>query len=349
LHARTWTQTASRESYPYFDWLRIVLALAVVVHHSGLIGGTYLGDFAVQVFFALSGWLIGGVLLQTGTKSLPRFYFNRSTRIWIPYFASVAALYVLAATHDKMSWHWFEFPIYDLTFTHYWFVHIPPDPAMAFGGAGTQYWSISIEEQFYLFAPFLIVLAGRFGRHPLTWTAILILCLAFEVNFAAISLGVLAAIIRHIYGDIHLRENWRTAMYVIWPISLVAIFIDYNMAAPFLALCIVPILALPGPRTHLGTTIGGISFPLYLNHWIGPVAASSIANRFHIGGLSRSTLAITIGIAAGVAAYFAIDRVVMRNRDRFFTRQNGSSLALIGFALSATGLLFGLYLNIWAR
>jgi peptidoglycan/LPS O-acetylase OafA/YrhL len=41
-------------------------------------------NLAVQIFFALSGWLIGGILLRTDVQDLPRFYFNRATRIWIP-------------------------------------------------------------------------------------------------------------------------------------------------------------------------------------------------------------------------------------------------------------------------
>ena len=60
--------------YPWFDWLRFVLANVVMLVHFGIIRGwSHAGDFAVQAFFALSGWLIGGLLLeQSRSGSAPR-------------------------------------------------------------------------------------------------------------------------------------------------------------------------------------------------------------------------------------------------------------------------------------
>lgn len=59
--------------YPWFDWLRLVLALLVVSSHEGILNGfREAGNFGVQVFFALSGWLIGGFLLDRGPADLPR-------------------------------------------------------------------------------------------------------------------------------------------------------------------------------------------------------------------------------------------------------------------------------------
>lgn len=73
--------------FPLFDWLRIALAFVVLLSHDGLLKlWPQAGNFAVQVFFALSGWLIGGILLKLDKNELPKFYFNRAIRIWIPYF-----------------------------------------------------------------------------------------------------------------------------------------------------------------------------------------------------------------------------------------------------------------------
>ena len=57
--------SAQRNSvyYPAFDYLRILLATVVAAQHAGLVGWERAGSFSVQVFFALSGWLIGGILL----------------------------------------------------------------------------------------------------------------------------------------------------------------------------------------------------------------------------------------------------------------------------------------------
>lgn len=49
------------QSYPWFDLLRFVLASIVVLGHAGFTFAPFLtGGLAVSVFFALSGWLIGG-------------------------------------------------------------------------------------------------------------------------------------------------------------------------------------------------------------------------------------------------------------------------------------------------
>src|SRR5579863_2231080 len=56
---------AAADYYPWFDWLRLALACIVLAGHQGLFPRwPKAPDFAVQVFFALSGWLIGGLLVK---------------------------------------------------------------------------------------------------------------------------------------------------------------------------------------------------------------------------------------------------------------------------------------------
>ena len=59
--------------YPWFDWLRLLLACVVLFGHEGPIGWRNAGNFAVQVFFALSGWLIGGQLVVLPGESCRGF------------------------------------------------------------------------------------------------------------------------------------------------------------------------------------------------------------------------------------------------------------------------------------
>ena len=74
--------------YPWFDWLPLTLACIVLAAHQGLRPRwPKAPDFAVQVFFALSGWPIGGLLVQA--SDLRRFYFNRALRIWGPYLLAL--------------------------------------------------------------------------------------------------------------------------------------------------------------------------------------------------------------------------------------------------------------------
>lgn len=133
-------------SYPLFDWLRFVLASVVALGHGKVIDWPDAGFLAVQVFLALSGWLIGGILLQTERADLPRFFFNRATRIWIPYAIAILLLYSVSALRDPVNARWLEHLVYDATFTHNLY-SLKPDaatalPLMPLQGTGNHFWSI---------------------------------------------------------------------------------------------------------------------------------------------------------------------------------------------------------------
>ena len=79
--------------FPGFDWLRFALACAVMFSHLGLFPAwPRAGDLAVQVFFALSGWLIGGILLGVERRDLPRLLLQPRVRIWAPYYLALIFL-----------------------------------------------------------------------------------------------------------------------------------------------------------------------------------------------------------------------------------------------------------------
>src|SRR5882762_8097202 len=107
--------------YPAFDYLRIVLASVVAIGHSGISIWEQSGNYAVQVFFALSGWLIGGILLRSTPATLPRFYFNRAARIWIPYLVAIVLLATASVLKDRITPKWLEIFFYDLTFVYNFF------------------------------------------------------------------------------------------------------------------------------------------------------------------------------------------------------------------------------------
>ncbi len=132
--------------------------LAVPVMVAGL-----LGVVALDVFFVLSGFLITGILLDT--KGAPdffrNFYLRRAARI-LPVYYGFLILYVLVLPR-LVPWD----PVaVRLTFAQqlpYWFhfVNIPfglDGHLAAFTG---HYWSLSIEEQFYLVWPLVVFVSSR--------------------------------------------------------------------------------------------------------------------------------------------------------------------------------------------
>jgi peptidoglycan/LPS O-acetylase OafA/YrhL len=158
--------------------LRAVAVLLVVLGHAGVgfLKGGYVG---VDVFFVLSGFLITGILLsraaKTGHVSLTDFYVRRARRI-LPAAAltlvvtDIAAYYLLnfvrarEAVTDSI---WAAFFGANIQFarqgTDYFAQGQPPSPIQHF-------WSLAVEEQFYLVWPALLslVLFGAifgFRRH----------------------------------------------------------------------------------------------------------------------------------------------------------------------------------------
>lgn len=168
-------QPASRpafESYlnaarlPSLDGLRGLAILPVIWHHAtprplpGLLGK---GAVGVDLFFALSGFLITTLLLRErrtqGHVRLGAFYVRRSLRIFPLYYLVLAAytLQALSMPGSPMAEHFLRSLPYHATYTANWLAdYAVPHPVMfAFS------WSLCVEEQFYLLWPWLVALVQR--------------------------------------------------------------------------------------------------------------------------------------------------------------------------------------------
>lgn len=137
--------------YPKIDGLRFIAIAAVMVHHIANIFSTFIdwGYFGVDLFFVISGFLITSILLKsTGTfkSTYGNFLARRSLRIFPLYYFTLTILILIG--HPVV---WGEMG-YLLTYTfNYRFPHI--ELANPVG----HFWSLSVEEQFYLFWPFMVL------------------------------------------------------------------------------------------------------------------------------------------------------------------------------------------------
>ena len=158
-------RSAPKEFRPDIEGLRAVAVLAVVLFHAGLPGvsGGYVG---VDVFFVISGFLITGLLWRevssAGTVRLRRFYGARARRL-LPASAAVGVVTAIgsAVLLPPLQAHSvLEDGIYSALYvSNYRFAHdgvdyfapvLPPSPFQ-------HYWSLGVEEQFYLVWPALII------------------------------------------------------------------------------------------------------------------------------------------------------------------------------------------------
>jgi peptidoglycan/LPS O-acetylase OafA/YrhL len=346
------------ESYPHFDWLRLVLASIVALGHAGLVmPGPIDGGLAVDIFLALSGWLIGGILLETQRQELPRFFYNRAMRIWIPYLLAMILIYGLAAVRDGIDLNWFKYLFYDLTFTHHtWTVFPQAAKELPLGGTGNHFWSISVEEQFYLAAP-LILIFLPFGRAPWTWLAIAVMLIASQSIFAPIALGVLAAsAFAHFKGMEAAQQFWsryhlqiRTLLAVLSVALFALLFVeDSKWARAIFSIFFVLAVAIPGNRGKIGLIAGAISYPFYLNHWVGVYFANAL-NKI-IAPLPWPlwlALGFFVSLAFSYVAWYIVDRQVLARRESLYTLERAKILTGIAYGLLALGLVGGALIRWW--
>jgi peptidoglycan/LPS O-acetylase OafA/YrhL len=175
--------------------VRAIAASMVIVHHieqakniRGLVNyisnPTVLlaGKLGVIIFFALSGFLITSLLIEeqrkTGRIAIKNFYLRRVFRIWPLYFLIVGlSLFMWPHVADMQLPDWAE-PNKQLGLNAALLALMLPNLQLYLIGPisfSAHVWSIGVEEQFYLFWPFIIILAKRLQLR----TLVLMLLTAF--------------------------------------------------------------------------------------------------------------------------------------------------------------------------
>ncbi len=156
------------------EGLRALAVVLVVLFHADLLGVTG-GFVGVDVFFVISGFLITGLLIRerrsTGSISLRNFYARRARRL-LPASALVLVVTLAAAAlvappllvpqiaHDVTAAALYVSNVsFAAQATDYFAAGSAPSPVLHF-------WSLGVEEQFYLLWPAIILLITRGARNP---------------------------------------------------------------------------------------------------------------------------------------------------------------------------------------
>jgi peptidoglycan/LPS O-acetylase OafA/YrhL len=213
----------ARFYHPELDIVRFFAFLMVFVHHAiphepefwikfgiaaplaRLIGGIgSMGAFGVDVFFALSSYLITELLLrekqQCGEVDVRAFYVRRVLRIWPLYFAFLAFAVALHWIIPGQNIGWRAGLAFTFLAGNWWIVFQGFPSSIIF-----PLWSISIEEQFYL-----------------TWPAIVRRTSQLAMVVLAVGMLVLATLTRIYLGAHHAGETqvWCNTFARLDPIAL---------------------------------------------------------------------------------------------------------------------------------
>ena len=283
--------------------LRAIAVLSVVLFHFGLYGleGGYLG---VDIFFVISGYLIGQIImkdLESNQFSISHFYKNRAVRLFpnllLMLFASVIVSWFLLRPYD-----FFQFGK-SLQFSGLYVTNIVFSKQQGYFDISRELkpllhtWSLSIEEQFYLFLPIFLILIKKLTlRSKLLMIGCVIACsfaykfwlihalpinsfFSFPGRIWELGLGVFFAALPH---QIKQRLQGQTliagASIAVIAIYLLTLHETMTYAGVISIGCCIAtgLLILSSPNTWVGKILstkimvyfGAISYSLYLWHWL---------------------------------------------------------------------------------
>ena len=337
---------------PTLDGWRAIAIVAVLLDHAAanlrlshptVFRFTRMGPNGVSLFFAISGFLICSRLLEeedlTGRISLKGFYLRRACRILPPAFVYLIVILLLGSTGllavTRAEW---------ISCAFFFRNYLPsPFSSDGWGGYTIHYWSLAVEEHFYLIWPMLLVSAGRLRARYLAtglaivvavwrswdfhhhWIAQKIPGLLFasrtDVRLDGLLLGCLAALVvanvkgrsyaqRHLCGAL-----WWLCGFAYAIVQLIARSHYYTIWESSLLALLVTGTVL-NPQSFAGRTleapilkgIGRLSYSLYLWQQLFFLEGT----RFPLSLLQRYPLNILALFAAAAASYHLIERPIIR-------------------------------------
>jgi peptidoglycan/LPS O-acetylase OafA/YrhL len=334
--------------------MRAVAVSLVVLYHAGLplLPGGLIG---VDVFYVISGFLIVGLLTdelgRSGRVGLLTFWSRRVRRL-LP--ASFLVLMVTLVAGKIFLPPLLMAPLASdgaSAALYYSNVHFALEGVDYLSGDSPSpllhYWSLALEEQFYLFLPLAIALIARFTRKPLRWVVWLLalgslasfaMCILITMQWQPLAffllptrafelgLGGLAAIwVRHRLAHSHVGSpRWAPVVGILGLIAVAGSAVLINDQMPFPGWrAAIPVTGtaavLVAGAFHQGllqkvlswrpfTWVGDISYSFYLWHWPFLVIPAVALER-DLSAVARAALVVGSLLAAAITYRFVEDPV----------------------------------------
>ena len=368
-------QGAGQRFRPDIEGLRAVAIILGMLFH-GYGRHVTAGFVGVDVFFVVSGFLITSLLLaeqiRNGRISIAGFYARRVRRI-LPLSALVVIVTVVASYHylgfltgnnvaaDAKWTAVFAVNIhFAQTATDYFGSALPPSPLQ-------HMWSLSVEEQFYVVWPallMLLVVLVRGARHRNALAATLLLLIGLSFTWSVVetmsdpswayfspltrawelALGALVAVLAPTIG--RLRAGWPTQLIALCGligIGLSAVVLRPSMpypgsavALPVVSTALVIAAGCANVDTFVGRAlsvrpmqwVGARSYSLYLWHW--PLLVIAAQHVGHELSNWQVTGLLLLAVIVSALTYRLVENPI--RHARVWTSRTGLSLA-IGAAL----------------
>ncbi len=365
---------------PEIDGLRTIAVLAVIFYHTNFVIFDYEifkgGFIGVDIFFVISGYLISLIIFKelsiTGTFSFKNFYERRIRRI-LPPLLLVMLVFLPISWRYLLPINFVDFSksiLYSLGFSSNYFFW---SSGFSYGDTNTSLkpflhtWSLSVEEQFYILFPIILLFIFKFLRKYL----LLVLILGFLISLLLADYGskvlpnatfyfiptrgwelLAGCILAHYEVSLGRRSQYKKINLILPSFGLILIlhsivFFNDQMShpsfytlSPVIGICIIIwfsnknelITQVLSSKLFVG--LGLISYSLYLWHY--PILVFDKISEFSHDDIFRKTLIGLSILILSIFSYYFIERP-FRNKKNNFKKIISlilfSSLILIMFSL----------------
>jgi peptidoglycan/LPS O-acetylase OafA/YrhL len=320
--------------------LRGLAVMLVVLDHFS-VGPFAHGYLGVDIFFVISGFLITHIIardIQSGSFSFQDFYFNRARRILPAALMTVLLVIVLSpillSSEQLKNLNFQAMGAVSFTMNFVLWKRVDYFALEADRLPLLHFWSLAVEEQFYIFFPVLLVLLPRHAW-KLTLSALaaasLVLCIAWAQQDPSgafyllptraweLLMGALGALLYERAAGV----RWLTGA-LSFPALFVLVIVPVNPSGfvhPGLdafAVCLSTLIILlahneSAARTPIGmalSRIGDISYSLYLAHW--PIAVFMYSAVTREISISDRLSGLAIAFLAALLLYHLVEKPFRR-------------------------------------
>lgn len=346
--------------------LRAIAAISVVIGHVTSftsfdfnLSTANVGFDGVTLFFVISGFLITYLLLlekqKTNNVEIKKFYVRRILRIWPIYYLVIAVCLVVALFHDGIS------DIFTTTILYYIFFAANIPMVLNTGiSIIVHYWSIGVEEQFYLIWPWIVKLV----RNRIIPVTVIIICVLFLVKsgswfylgkgsllYKFLSVTRFHCMLIGAVGAMLFKDNNRIFIYALtnklvqifaWLFMVILAFNIIQLPAPlsgeitaFISLIVIVGQVVPNKRKIIELEnkfldfLGKISYGLYVIHPLVILLFSYIYKDLNLTSLAQTIVVyssvILTTIFISYVSYEYYEKPFLKVKKQFMVVQSSNS------------------------